>query len=106
MDILWLTPPIVFIIFLVLSLGLSGVTGIFATNGKDAPGKTRAYACGEDVQINQGTPEYGQFFEFAFFFTIMHVVVLIIATVPSGISLLSGIYLVVAALAIFILIRR
>ena len=29
-------------------------------------------------------PDYGQFFPFAFFFTILHVVALMVATVPAG----------------------
>jgi len=106
MNNVWLTPPLVFIIFLALSLLLSKGTALLAARGKDAPGKTKAYACGEDVQLNRVQPDYSQFFPFAFFFTIMHVVALIIATVPSGISWIAALYLIIAVLAIFILFRR
>ncbi len=36
------------------------------------------------VKVNRIPPEYRQFFPFAFFFTIMHVVALVVTTVPAG----------------------
>jgi len=106
MNPIWLTPPIAFIVFLVISLALSKVGGLIAARGSDLPGKTKAYACGEDIKQNSSQPDYGQFFHFAFFFTVMHVAVLIIATVPAGISFMAGLYLAAAVLALFILFRR
>jgi len=101
-----LAPPIAFLMFLLLSLGLSKVTGLFAAKGKFSVGKTKAYACGEEVIDQKILPDYSMFFPFAFFFTIMHVVTLIVATDPSGISPISVLYLLVAVTAIFILFRR
>ena len=72
------------------------------------PGKFKAYACGEDVKDHRATPEYAQFFPFAFFFTIMHVIALIVATAPSGsvrISALAVLYLLAAVMGLFILFR-
>lgn len=101
-----LLPPLAFIIFLLLSLGLSKVTTLISAKGTESYGKTQAYACGQDVQFHKAQPDYSQFFPFAFFFTIMHVVALIIATVPSGLSGMAALYLVTALLALFILFRR
>jgi hypothetical protein len=101
-----LAPPLVFIIFLGISLGISGFANILSARGVESAGKLKSYACGEDFMINTSQPEYGQFFPFAFFFTIMHVVVLIIATVPSGITWLAALYLLVAFLALRILFRK
>jgi NADH:ubiquinone oxidoreductase subunit 3 (subunit A) len=101
-----LLPPLAFIIFLLLSMGLSRLTTLTAAVGKDCEGKTKAYACGENISLNKAQPEYRQFFPFAFFFTIMHVAALIIATAPSGISGMTVLYLAVAGLAIIILFRR
>lgn len=106
MNSFLLLPPLAFIIFLLLSLGLSKVTSLVSAKGTECYGKTQAYACGEDVKLHKAQPDYSQFFPFAFFFTIMHVVALIIATVPSGISGMSALYLVTAILALFILFRR
>lgn len=101
-----LAPPFAFIIFLVLSMLLSKGTQLLAAKGKDLPGKTKAYACGQDVPMNRAQPDYSQFFPFAYFFTIMHVVALIITTVPAGISGMALLYLAVGVLALFILFRR
>lgn len=106
MGTILLSPPIAFLIFLVLSLGVSASGRIIAAKGKESPGKTKSYACGEDMPENQGQPEYSQFFKFAFFFTLMHVVVLIVATDPAGISLMSGLFLVVTVASLFLLFRK
>lgn len=101
-----LAPPAVFLIYLALSFCISSLSKRIAAKGTDSPGKTKSYACGEDMPVNQGQPEYSQFFKFAFFFTIMHVVVLIVATDPSGISLMSGLYLGITMLSVFMIFRR
>jgi NADH-quinone oxidoreductase subunit A len=106
MSSILLAPPLAFIIFLLVSMGLSKATALVSAKGTESLGKTKAYACGEDVQFHRAQPDYRQFFPFAFFFTIMHVVVLIIATVPSGLSGMSALYLGTAVLALFILFRR
>ena len=106
MATILLTPPAVFLIYLALSTLLSMLTKRFAAKGTDAPGKTKSYACGEDMLVNRAQPDYSQFFQFAFFFTIMHVVVLVVATDPAGVSLMSGLYLTVTVLSLFMLFRR
>ncbi len=105
-GLILLAPPIVFVIFLLVSSGFSGLTRMISAKGTDSPGKTKAYACGEDIQINRVQPDYTQFFPFAFFFTIMHVVVLIIATVPQGITWLAFVYLLAAVMALIILFKK
>ncbi|MDP4108839.1 MAG: hypothetical protein Q8878_02310 [Bacillota bacterium] len=104
-DIL-LLPPVVFIIYLAILFLLSTFFKKIAAKGTESAGKTQSYACGEIMPENQGQPEYSQFFEFAFFFTIMHVVVLIVVTDPSGLSLMSALYLAVTVISLFTLFRR
>ena len=106
MDHILLTPPVVFLIYLGLAALGSLLFKRIAARGKDSPGKTKSYACGEDMLVNRAQPDYSQFFQFAFFFTIMHVVVLVVATDPSGISLMSALYLTVTVLSLFMLFRR
>lgn len=101
-----LAPPFVFIIYLFVSYILSKSSALFSAKGKNTPGKEEDYACGEDIGECKVQPDYSEFFPFAFFFTIMHVIALIIATVPSDITLLPLIYLVVALVSISILFRR
>lgn len=72
-------------------------------------GEEKSYACGEDVPTNLMQPDYSQFFPFAFFFTILHVFTLIIATVPVltfGSFAIAVIYIVAAITGLVILFRR
>jgi NADH:ubiquinone oxidoreductase subunit 3 (subunit A) len=106
MSTFLLTPPVAFLLYLGLSALISLLSKRLAATGKESPGKNKSYACGEDMLVNRAQPDYSQFFQFAFFFTIMHVVVLVVATDPAGVSLTSGLYLAVTVLALFMLFRR
>ncbi|NLG25516.1 MAG: hypothetical protein GX558_09190 [Clostridiales bacterium] len=101
-----LSPPVAFLALLALAGGISTLSKAMAARGTDAWHKTRAYACGESMPENQGQPDYTEFFKFAFFFTIMHVVVLVVATDAYGLSPMSLIYMGVTVLALFMLFRR
>ncbi|MDR0843212.1 MAG: hypothetical protein LBP68_07330 [Acidobacteriota bacterium] len=110
-DYLLLLPPIAFlIIFVFVWLQYVGLK-MFSSGEKwkDEDGKTKSYACGQDVKDSRVSPDYSQFFPFAFFFTIMHVVALIVTTFPAGnieaVSLGVG-YLFSAAVGLFILFKR
>ena len=77
--------------------------------GAPPEGLRKPYASGEEVADHRAQPDYGQFFHFAFFFTIMHVVALIVTTVPTGVpaaAVLAAAFLVSAAVGLFILFRR
>jgi len=106
MNNILLSPPIAFLFFLALSFGISQFSKLLAAKGKASAGKQKAYACGESTYITKVQPDYTQFFPFAIFFTLMHVVALIVTTVPSGIPFVAVLYLGVAGLAIVILFRR
>jgi len=110
MDRILLFPPLAFVLALGGGLLISALAKPFAPRPvrREGDGKLKPYACGEDVGGRQAAPEYTQFFPFAFFFTIMHVIALIVATVPGGdtsISALSVLYLLGAAMGLFILFR-
>ena len=106
MESFLMSPPVTFIVLLLISFGLSLVSKRVAARGQDSEGKMQAYACGESMEENQGQPDYTEFFKFAFFFTIMHVVVLVVATDPAGLSVTSAVYLGVTVLSLFMLLRR
>jgi NADH-quinone oxidoreductase subunit A len=109
MDELLLLPPFVFIILLIVSLILSLVFSKLAFKGHSSTGKTKQYACGEDIPVQQLTPDYSQFFRFALSFTIMHVVVLILTTVPRGFSsgyVIAIVYVLSALVGLLVLFRR
>lgn len=112
MEKLLFVPPITFLVVLgVMTVQLAGVR-IFSAGLKDPKnpgGRFKSYACGEDVKNPRVQPDYSQFFPFAFFFTIMHVVALIVATIPVGslsAAIIGCVYLIAAAIGLFILFRR
>ena len=84
MSGLWFFPPLAFGVVLLLVLGMSAYMKGLAFHGPAGVGAIKSYACGEDVGENTFSPDYSQFFSFAFFFSIMHVVALMVATMPSG----------------------
>ena len=96
-----LSPPVAFILFLVISLGLYAVGRLMAGKVKVEGGKLETYACGEDYQAEKLTYGYKRFYVAAIFFTIMHVATLTVATVPGGMAAWRAIlYLVVIAASI------
>jgi len=105
-----LTPPAAFLIILAAVLGISYLLSRISYKTKgDEEASTKAYACGEDVPTGMIQPDYSVFFPFAFLFTILHVVALIVTTVPvdtAGSLAMALIYVVGAITGIFILFRR
>jgi NADH-quinone oxidoreductase subunit A len=99
-----ISPPVAFIVFLVLGWLLYFLGSKMAPKLKKQGGKLATYACGEDlpgIKIQFG---YRLFFFIALFFTMMHVAALVVATLPSGpiayfgLFYLGMIFLSVAAL--------
>ncbi|MDD5496565.1 MAG: hypothetical protein PHP46_05645, partial [Candidatus Omnitrophica bacterium] len=78
-----LTPPVAFIVILVTTILVSDLLSRLSFKRKEQPeGMGKSYACGEDTLHHLVQPDYSQFFPFAFFFTILHVVALMVTTVP------------------------
>ena len=109
-ETLLLSPPVVFIIILGAVLGLSFVLSKLAFKPqRRIDGLTKPYACGEDVTDTMIQPDYSQFFPFAFYFTILHVVALMIAAVPAATIetlFIAFIYIIGAIIGLMVLYRR
>jgi NADH:ubiquinone oxidoreductase subunit 3 (subunit A) len=105
-----LSPPVVFIVILGSVLSLSFVLSKLAFKPeRKVNGLTKSYACGEDIADNMMQPDYSQFFPFAFYFTILHVVALMIASVPAATIetiLIAVIYIIGAIIGLLVLYRR
>jgi NADH-quinone oxidoreductase subunit A len=110
MEGLFLSPPLVFLIILLAAIALAGLCSRFAfKRHKEPPGERKAYACGEDFGDHLIQPDYSQFFPFAFFFTVLHVVALVIATVPTetiGTFAMAVVYVGGAVIGLVILLRK
>ena len=101
-----LSPPIVFIILILTGLFFSYMVSSLAAPGVDSARKVEAYACGQRNITHNVSPDYSQFFPFAFFFTIMHVLVLVVATAPKDALTLPLIYVAAGVLSLMIIFRR
>jgi NADH-quinone oxidoreductase subunit A len=102
-----LSPPVAFFVFLAAALGLYALGRGMAPKPNAAGGKLTTYACGEDIPGVKVQFGYRLFFFIALFFTMMHVAVLVIATVPAGpIVFFALFYLVMIALSVSALVTR
>ena len=100
-----LYPPITFAIFLSVVFIIYRLVKALGQKSRPEAGKLKAYACGEDIPGSKVQLGYN-FFHIAFFFTVLHFVALIIATIPGGNLALFGIlYLVVVLITIIIFLR-
>ena len=111
MNAILLTPPAAFVITLAAMLIFLRLLSTLSYKRKDALGEgaEKSYACGEESPTNMVQPDYSQFFPFAFFFTILHVVALVITTVPAmtvGIFAIAMVYLFAAITGLLILLRK
>jgi hypothetical protein len=110
MSALLLMPPVALTLLVMVVWALSGAAGTLSFKRKGARGALdKPYAGGENIEKHRVQIDYGQFFPFAFFFTILHVVTLIVATSPArnlqGLAI-SLIYVMGAMLGLVILFRR
>ena len=104
-----LSPPVIFLLFVLLGFGLSRVAAAHASGGQSSERKLESYACGQRQVTHNVSPDYSQFFPYAFFFTIMHVLTLVVATAPPGppkALTLPLLYVVGGLLALIIIFRR
>jgi len=110
MDNWLLSPPVAFLVLFIFLAALSYLFSFLSFRvKKKSIGSGEAYACGESNYNAMAQPDYSQFFPFAFFFTILHVVTLVVATVPlaePGSVAIAFIYLGGAAFGLFLLFRR
>ncbi len=110
MSALLLVPPVALTILLMVVWVLSGASGTLSYKRKGERGALdKPYAGGETIERHRVQVDYAQFFPFAFFFTILHVVTLVVATSPArnleGLAI-SLIYVMGALLGLWILFRR
>lgn len=106
MESIILAPPIVFLIFIALFLLFSkSLTRYSHINIKGKHGLD-AYACGQRNIQNYINPDYSEFFPLAFFFTLMHVLTLVVATAPYDAQLLPVVYILTGILVMIIIFRR
>jgi len=102
------SPPILFAIFISLGGLMLGVGKLVSAKGTENPAKFTHYSCGEDLETPHLELNYHAFFRLAMLFGILHIVSLVISTIPvkMDMKILSVIYIVGAAVSILILLER
>jgi NADH-quinone oxidoreductase subunit A len=109
-NISFLAPPVAFIVILASVLLVSGALSRLSYRSKQqAKGAAEPYACGEKIPTHMIQPDYAQFLPFALFFTILHVVALMIATVPvetAATLVFAVVYVIGALVGLSVLHRR
>jgi NADH-quinone oxidoreductase subunit A len=110
MSALLLVPPVALTLLVLVVWALSRAAGTLSFKRKGGRGALdKPYAGGETIGTHRVQIDYEQFFPFAFFFTILHVVTLVVATSPArtlaGLAI-SVIYVLGALLGLLILFRR
>lgn len=104
------TPPVAFLFILLFLFILSMLFSRWAfRTGKQKERISEAYSCGENFEEHLIQPDYSQFFPYAFFFTILHVVAMVVATAPIenvNVFVIAIIYILVAAMGLTTLLRR
>ena len=102
-DIL-LSPPLAFAIGLAIAYLVYLFGRLVGARPQPSAGKLEPYACGENFEAEKFAFGYRRFFIAAIFFTVMHVAVLTIATVPAGAYAFRALgYLAIVAASISIL---
>jgi NADH-quinone oxidoreductase subunit A len=97
------SPMATFLIMLIIIYLLYIFAGTLGPKRTKTKYKLKSYACGEDYPGGK-LPQSYNFFHVAFFFTILHVGVLLIATAPLGHAAILGCLLIgVMALTAFAL---
>jgi NADH:ubiquinone oxidoreductase subunit 3 (subunit A) len=107
---LLLSPPVAFAVLFAVIVAFSSLSKrmAFQRKGEGTAAAGSEYACGEDFKGYMAQPDYSQFFPFAFFFTILHIIALIATTVPVDAldSLTIPVfYLVGAVIALSVFLR-
>lgn len=97
-----LSPPVAFIVYLVLVGVLSLAGGRFSARGDVTEYKRTIYASGEAAPAAPAAPGYRPFFVVALFFAVLHLGVLVAGS--GGLSPFVGVYLGGLILALIALI--
>lgn len=106
MEAVFYSPPVIFTLFFVFFIVCSKWLSKFAKKGISGEHALDSYACGQRDVENYVNPDYTQFFQYAYVFTVVHVLMLVVATTPADAQLFPVAYIVSGILTILIIFRR
>jgi len=100
------SPPVIFAGFLGIIFLMMRFFARYTTKGNASERALDPYACGQKDFENYVNPNYTQFFRYAFVFTVMHVLALVITTAAPGATALPLAYVAAGVLALLIIFRK
>ncbi len=106
MDSVLYSPPILFGLMLFSLILFSKTLEKLGAKGHAGEHTLESYACGQRSVENYVNPDYSQYFSFAFIFSVIHILILVVATSPKNIQVMPAIYVVSGILAILIALKR
>lgn len=99
-------PPIVFAVFLALFTAGMRRARRYAVKGEAGERELEPYACGQREFESYVNPDYTQFFRYAFVFSVLHVLALVVATAPTDAMALPLAYVAAGVLTLSIIFRK
>ena len=97
-----LTPPLAFVLYLVLGGLLLGLGRLLAGPAHPNAAKSSSYASGEAAPLSAAAPGYAAFYTIALFFAALHLGVLVLAT--SALAPVAGLFILGLGLALLVLL--
>jgi NADH:ubiquinone oxidoreductase subunit 3 (subunit A) len=87
-----LTAPIAFVIYFIGAVGIYGIGRLLAGAANPSKAKSSIYGSGEEASARMAAPGYTPFFRIAFFFTVLHLGVLVVGA--GELKPITGLYIV------------
>lgn len=103
---MYFVPPLAFVFFLLLALVLGYGGKKMAPKTPPDPEANTSYAGGEDIPGEKKFIGYRVFFPIALFFTVLHVLALLLGLLPQGLAWVGLVYVGIILLALLSLILR
>lgn len=99
-------PPFAFLFFLLVAIILGAGGRRLAPRVPPDEGATTSYAGGEDIPGEKKFIGYKVFFPIALFFTVLHVLALLLGLLPHGLAWVGLVYSGIIVLALLSIILR
>lgn len=106
MEAVLYAPPVTFALFLAIFIVCNKWLKKYSNKGEAGEHTLDSYACGQRDVENYVNPDYSQFYQYAFIFTIVHVLILVVATAPADAQFLPVAYIVSGILSLLIILKR
>ncbi len=100
------SPAVVFFLITAVISAFALFLSRYSVKGKKSKRTLDSYACGQQGFKEYVNPDYSQFFTFAFVFTVMHVLSMVIATAPEKMTAMPILYILAGVYVLVIVLKR